>query len=156
MRDATKWYDELELGYLFMEASHTFTEDEIIAFAKAYDPSPLHTDPAAAKAGPWGGLTASLNHIGAVWMQLMLKDRDKVIDRAAGPSPGIPYMKMLAPVRPGDTITFRTTLSEKIDMKSRPDWGIARNMTHATNQDGKVVLEFLGQGMRRKKPADEA
>ena len=42
---------------------------------------------------------------------------------------------------------------EKIEMKSRPAWGIIRSRNVGINQHGQTVLEFTGQGMiERRNP----
>ena len=75
--------------------SHTFTAEEIIAFAREFDPQPFHVDPAAAEKSHFGGLIASGWHVVCVSMRLMLDERARERqanpgrpERRAGPSPG--------------------------------------------------------------------
>ncbi len=154
-QEATIWFEDMPLHGVRDLGQHLFTEEEIIAFAKAYDPAPLHTDPVAAAAGPYGGLTASPNHLAAIWMQLMLTYRNPGENKAGGPSPGFIHLKTPIPVRPGDTITFRNTLVEKIDLNSRPEWGLARNLNEGFNQAGELVFDFLGQAFMRRRPLED-
>src|SRR3989338_4445928 len=123
------WFEDIEIGSRLDLGSHTFTAEEIVAFAKKYDPQYFHTDPEAAKHGPFGTLTAS------------------------GPSPGFLDMKWPAPVRAGDTISYSSEVIEKLDMRTRPGWGIVRSRNIGVNQDGETVLSFIGQGLiQRRQP----
>jgi len=156
------WFEDIEIGARLDLGAYTFTEAEIIRFATKYDPQYFHIDPEAAKAGPFGGLTASGWHTTATWMKMMIAartGREEQPDEtgrkpAGGPSPGFLDMKWPNPVRAGDTITYSSTVIEKIEMKSRPAWGIIRSRNVGINQRGETVLDFIGQGMaeRRGKP----
>lgn len=159
------WFEDIEIGSRMELGSHTFTADEIVAFAKKYDPQYFHTDAEAARHGPFGGLTASGWHTTATWMKLMIasrQGREEPLDAdgrkppAGGPSPGFLDMKWPAPVRAGDTITYSSTVIEKIEMKSRPQWGIIRSRNNGVNQNGETVLSFIGQGLiQRRHPRGE-
>ncbi|MEX0838671.1 MAG: MaoC family dehydratase [Parvibaculum sp.] len=149
------WFEDIEIGARMELGAYTFTEEEIIRFATKYDPQYFHTDPEAAKAGPFGGLTASGWHTTATWMKTMIRSRTGREDLpdeagrkpAGGPSPGFLDLKWPNPVRAGDTITYSSTVIEKIEMKSRPQWGIIRSRNIGINQHGQTVLDFIGQGM---------
>jgi acyl dehydratase len=159
------WLEDIPLGMRTELGTHTFTEEEIIAFARKFDPQPFHIDPEAARTGPFGGLVASGWHTTAIWMKLMVRSRlnsdgpadpDGTKPPAGGPSPGFLELKWPVPVRPGDTISFSTTTREKIDMKSRPNMGIIRSLNEGVNQKGETVLSFLGQGLiMRRNPLRE-
>ena len=56
------YFDDLPKGYVFETESRTLSEDDIIGFARRWDPQAFHTDPEAAKASPYGGLSASGFH----------------------------------------------------------------------------------------------
>jgi acyl dehydratase len=155
------WFEDIAIGARMELGPYTFTEAEIIRFAAKYDPQYFHIDAEAAKAGPFGGLTASGWHTSATWMKMMIRSRtgreaqpDETGRKpAGGPSPGFLEMKWPNPVRPGDTITYSSTVVEKIEMKSRPGWGIIRSRNVGINQNGQTVLDFIGQGMiERRKP----
>ena len=153
------WFEEAEIGKTVALGSHTFTEADIIRFAEKYDPQPFHTDPEAAKETHFGGLVAAGWHIAAIWMKLMITTRrDAPVEESApapdgrpaprgGPSPGFLDLKWLKPVRAGDTITYRTTATERVDLKSRPYQGIIRSLNEGFNQNGELVFSFIGQGL---------
>ena len=129
---------------------HTFTEKEIVAFAAQFDPQPFHTDPEAAKDTFFGGLIASGWHTCAIGMRLMVQH---YIGRAASAgSPGVENIRWLAPVRPGDTITYRRVILEARPSESKPDIGLVRSRSEALNQRGETVMTMEGWGMFRRRP----
>jgi acyl dehydratase len=159
------WFEDVEIGTRTELGSYTFTAEEIIRFAQKFDPQPFHIDLEAAKSGPFGGLIASGWHTSATWMKLMIRSRrtrgEEPADETGrkpqgGPSPGFLDMRWPAPVRAGDTITYSSTVIEKIELRSRPNWGIIRSRNEGVNQKGELVMSFIGQGLtERKSPARE-
>lgn len=132
----------------------TFTKEDVLAFARAWDPQPFHLDEAAAKASLFGGLAASGWHTVAIYIRQSVAAR-RVIERAIeaaggrlavyGPSPGFKNARWLKPVMVGDTIEFRNRTVAKIDLKSRPDRGLLIFETQGRNQKGEVVFAITGQ-----------
>ena len=59
-----------------------------------------------------------------------------------GPSPGFKAMRWLKPVYAGDTIRYRTTLTDRRASASRPGWGLAFARNTGTNQRGEEVFRF--------------
>lgn len=159
------FFEEVRLGAQADLGEHTFTEEEIIRFATAYDPQPIHIDPAAAEGGYYGGLIASGWHTASIamrlWVDHLASERASSMaspgDRLpqAGPSPGLKELKWLRPVRPGDTIRYANRVIEKVELRSRPRWGIVRRRFSGTNQHGDDVIGFVGQVFteRRNPPA---
>jgi acyl dehydratase len=134
--------------------SYTFAKDEIIAFAREYDPQPFHLDEAAGKASLFGGLCASGWHTAAIYIRLSVASRrryEAAIEKNGGrlatygPSPGFKNIRWLKPVFPGDTISFRTRTIEKIDLRSRPDRGLLVSESQGRNQNGEIVFAINGQ-----------
>ena len=156
------WFEDMVIGSRQELGSHTFTEAEIIRFASKFDPQYFHVDPAAAAASPYGGLIASGWHTASTWMKLMvalIQARTDQLDEqgrkpAAGPSPGFLELKWPNPVRPGDTVSYSTTLIEKIELRSRPEWGLIRSRNEGVNQRGELVLSFVGQALVQRRPVD--
>ena len=93
-------------------------EAEVIAFARRFDPQPIHTDPAAAAAGPFGGLIASGWHTASLVMRVLVEHY--LARRASLASPGIDELRWLQPVRPGDVLRVRTTVLEARRSRSKP------------------------------------
>ena len=130
---------------------HTFSEQEMIEFARQFDPQPFHTDPEAAKQSFFGGLIASGWHTCAIAMRLMVQ---KYIGQAASAgSPGVDNIRWRAPVRPGDTITYRRVILAARPSESKPDLGLLQTRTEALNQRGEVVMTMEGWGLFRRAPA---
>lgn len=140
--------DKVEIG------SHTFGEEEIIAFARQFDPQPFHVDPEAAKKSFFKGLVASGWHTCSVAMRLMV---DKYVSRSASlGSPGLDNIRWLAPVRAGDTITYyRTTIASRVS-ESKPQIGLLQSRWEAVNQRGETVMTMEGWGMFGRRPGELA
>lgn len=143
----TRWFEDIAIGESYPLGAHTFTEDGIIAFSRAYDPQPVHIDPAGSHV-PHGGLVASGWHIASVCHRHMV-DALAAEERrllalgqqpgVSGPSPGVNRMAFVAPVRPGDTVTFTLRVSGKRASNSLPGWGILTNQLDGVNQHGETV-----------------
>ena len=134
--------------------SHTFTEAEIIDFARQFDPQPFHIDPQAAKHSFFEGLIASGWHTCAIAMRLMV---DKYVARSASlGSPGLDNIRWLAPVRAGDTISYRRTTTAARPSESKPGVGLVHSRWEATNQRGETVMTMEGWGMFGRRPAQLA
>ena len=97
-------------------------EAEVIAFARQFDPQPIHTDPAAAAAGPFGGLIASGWHTASLVMRVLVEHY--LARRASLASPGVDELRWLQPVRPGDVLRVRATVRRgatlALEARSRP------------------------------------
>lgn len=137
--------DVIELG------SQTITKEAIIAFAKEFDPQVFHVDEEAAKQTIYGGLLASGWHTGSLLMRLLC---DGLLARTASlGSPGIDELRWLKPVRPGDTLSGRMTVIERIPSRSKPDRGMVRSLMELRNQHGEVVLTVKGLSLLGRRPA---
>lgn len=128
--------------------THTFTAEEIIAFAKLYDPQPFHLDAEAAKASLFGGLCASGWHTTAMWMRKNCDHRPVYEARlraegrpvpAYGPSPGFKNLKWLRPVFAGETIRFGLMVKGARALGSRPGWGLVQSEGHAFHGETCVM-----------------
>jgi acyl dehydratase len=137
-------FDDFEPGRVYELGSTTVSEEDILSFARQFDPQPFHVDPEAAKESVFGGLIASGWHTGAMWMRLYV---DAML---GGPtsqgSPGIEELRWLAPVRPGDTLHGRLTVLDATPSSRRPDRGTVRIRGEMMNQDGVTVLSMVSRG----------
>jgi acyl dehydratase len=147
----TRYWEDFKVGEVEQIGGKRVDKEEVIAFARQYDPQPFHVDEAAAKQSMYGGLIASGWHTGAMVMRMMCDAY--LLQSASVGSPGIDNLKWLKPVRPGDTIRAqRTTLETRVS-KSKPDIGIVNNLWEVFNQDGEMVMSMQGYGMfRRRNP----
>ncbi len=147
---------EDNLGQAVIIGSYTFTAEEIIDFARKYDPQPFHLDSEAAKKSVFGGLCASGWHTTAVFMKLNVASIVKATKGALkrgetpptfGPSPGFENLKWPKPVYAGDTITYRRVVHTIRPLASRPGWSMLTMTTNAHNQNGEEVLSFDNAAM---------
>ena len=147
----TRYWEDFKVGEVEQIGAKRVDKDEIIAFARQFDPQPFHVDEAAAKQSMYGGLIASGWHTGAMVMRMMCDAY--LLQSASAGSPGLDNLKWLKPVRPGDTIRAQRTTLETRASKSKPDIGIVSNLWEVFNQDGEMVMSIQGYGMfRRRNP----
>lgn len=119
-------------------------EDEVIAFGRTYDPQPFHTDPEAAKDGPFGGLVASGWHTAALFMSMYV--RGLLVDTVSMGSPGVEEMRWLVPVRPGDVLRGRVTVTDAWPSETNPRRGTVVSFNEVLNQHGQVVMTLRARG----------
>jgi acyl dehydratase len=145
------YFEDFEPGHVFELGSRRVTEDEIVAFARQWDPQPFHTDAEAARSSVFGGLIASGWHTGAMWMRLYV---DSLLGAASMGSPGIEALRWLAPVRPGDTLAGRLTVLEASPSERNPSRGTIRLRGELVNQDGVTVLSMVSRGHFGRREAE--
>jgi acyl dehydratase len=158
---ANPYLEDLMVGETDELGSYRFMSDDIIHFAKQFDPQCFHVDPEAAKHSLFGGLCASGWHTASIWMKLMVAHRDRVRTEALargerparlGSSPGFTNLKWLKPVYAGDTVTYRSTITDKRVSASRPGWGLAFHHNVGVNQRGQEVFSFDGAVFWERRP----
>lgn len=151
----TQWFEDIAIDQPYALGSHSFSAEEIIGFARQYDPQYFHLDPEAARQGPFGGLVASGWHTVSIGHRKMVdalfaeEERLRGQGRepgVSGPSPGVNVMQFKAPVRPGDTIAYALTVTGKRRSNSIRGWGLLFNTIEAINQRGELVYhaELVG------------
>jgi acyl dehydratase len=136
------YFEDYVLGATYECGSVSVDQASILAFAKEFDPQPFHVDPVAAAAGPYRGLIASGWHTAAVVMRLLVENYLSA-ESSLG-SPGMDEIRWLYPVRPGDTLRVRATVTEARRSLSKPDRGILTTLIEAVNQDGETVMRATG------------
>jgi acyl dehydratase len=163
----TGFFEDIEIGPVIQLGSHAFTSDEIISFAKRFDPQPFHLSEEAARDSLFGHLCASGWHTACVWMRLMTAYHTQLRDEIAaeggrvpnyGPSPGIHDLTWPAPVYVNDVVRFTTQVRQKRTLNSRPGWGVIESYNEGINQDGAAVLRFYGNlfvERRERSPASD-
>ncbi len=161
-QDTIPFFDDVVVGDRVALGAVTFSEADIIRFARDFDPQFFHVDPQAAKGSIFGGLIASGWHTGANWMKTMVASRTAAAmaamrrgERPArlGPSPGFQHLRWVKPVFAGDTIRYSSAVIEKRESRSRPEWGIVRHFNTGVNQKGETVFSFHGAVFWERKPA---
>ena len=146
-----KWYfEDFEPGRIIAVGSRTLGEEEIIAFARQFDPQPFHVDHDAAAKSMFGGIIASGWHTCSIMMRMMV---DGFLSQAASlGSPGVDEIRWIKPVRAGDTIAVTTTVLDARASSSKPDRGVVHTMWEAKNQHGETVATVKGMGMFMRRP----
>jgi acyl dehydratase len=151
---ADLFFEDREVGEIFDLGQHAFSKDDIIAFARAWDPQPFHLDEAAAKASLFGALAASGWHTAALYIRSLVRTRQAASAAARvqgvalatyGPSPGCKNLSWPRPVLAGDRVEFRARLADKIDLKSRADRGLLILNSQGRNQKGEIVFGITSQ-----------
>jgi acyl dehydratase len=133
-----RYFEDYIAGTVHEFGSVTIEADEVIAFAKRYDPQPFHVDPEAAKETIFGGLIASGWHTGSLIMRLYA---DHYLSHVASlASPGIDEQRWLKPVRPDDKLSVRVTILDTRRSRSKPDRGLVHSFIEVFNQNQEVVM----------------
>ncbi len=147
-----RYYEDFQVGESVDLGQLEVSAEEIIAFARQFDPQPFHIDAQRARDSIFGGLVASGWHTAALYMRLLV---DGLLnDSTSLGSPGIDALRWLQPVRPGDRLRARFTVLECRLSQSRPGMGIVRGLGEVRNQDDKTVMsvESIGFFGRRPEP----
>jgi len=146
-----RYFEDYVPGRVFEYGSITLNEQEIVEFAKRFDPQFIHTDRRAAADGPFHGLIASGWHTAAVMMRLFV---DHYLSHVASmASPGIDELRWSRPVRPGDTLSIRVSIMEANRSRSKPDRGMVRSLIEVLNQDREVVMSLQAMNILRCRDA---
>ena len=145
------YFEDLELGAETYFGSYEVTREEVIDFARKYDPQPFHLSDEAAAKTHFGRLSASGWHTCAMTMAVIA--RAVVEEKQAGlGSPGIDELRWLKPVYPGDTLHVSGEIIDKTPSRSRPEMGSFRSRTTVTNQDGVPVLTMVSIVLMQRRP----
>ena len=135
---AERYFEDYFVGLVDEFGEVMLTAEDIVAFARRYDPQPMHIDVAAAAVGPFGGLIASGWHTAAMVMRLFVEHYLSKV--ATLPSPGVDELRWVRPVRPGDRLRVRVTVTEARRSRSKPDRGMVRSLVEVLNQNGELVM----------------
>jgi len=133
-------YEDFAVGQSFPYGKKLITAEDIIRFAKQFDPQPMHLDEEAGKDSILGGLAASGWHTCGIFMQLAYEAFIK--DSTAQGAPGVTDLQWKRPVLAGDELTGSSTVLGKRVLKSRPDVGLVTFRHAITNQRGETVMQL--------------
>jgi len=145
-----RYFEDYPVGAVFGGGPITVSEEDILEFARRYDPQPMHVDKAAAEKGPFGGLIASGWHTGALMMQMMVKHFAPAPDNLA--SPGLDELRWLRPVRPGDSLSLRVTIETARLSRSKPGQGVVTGLVEVLNQHGETIMSLKPISLMRCRP----
>lgn len=128
----------------------SLTEEEIITFARQWDPQPFHIDPAAAKDSIYGGLIASGWQTALLTMRLQVDSLLSKMDTHG--SPGVENIRFRKPVRAGDRLSARYTVLAAEPSAKRPTMGKLLGRTELVDDAGDVVYQMDGWGLIGRRP----
>jgi acyl dehydratase len=149
-----RYFEDFVVGQVHKPSGRVRVEkNEIIAFAKQFDPQPFHLDEEAARNSIFGRLVASGWHTAALTMRLIAGSEYRAATGTIGL--GFDGLRWPIPVHPGDELRIESEVLEMRTSKSRPDRGLLKIRTRTFNQDGEVVQELIANAMVPRRPAGE-
>jgi acyl dehydratase len=147
-----QYLEDLEIGAETYFGSYDVTREEVLDFARKYDPQPFHLSDEEAAKTHFGRLSASGWHTCAMTMAVIAR---RVVDQqqAGLGSPGIDELRWRRPVYPGDRLHVHGKITGTTPSRSKPEMGSFRTATTVTNQNGEAVLTFESIVLIRRRPA---
>jgi acyl dehydratase len=142
-------FDDFEIGNVFELGEHEMTEEEILAFARVYDPQAFHIDKEAAKKTMYGSLIASGWQTGSIYMGMMV--RGVLAGSSSQGSGGIDELRWLKPVRAGDVLRGRMTITGKKLSERHPERGTIFTLGELFNQTDERVFFVRSSGIFTRK-----
>ena len=146
-----RYFEDYVEGDVHAFGSIAVEPDEIVSFARRFDPQAMHIDPDAAKTTPFGGLIASGWHTAGLMMRLYAEHYLTQVASLA--SPGIDELRWAKPVRPGDRLSVRVTVLKATPSRSKPDRGIVTSFIEVFNQAEEVVMTLRAVNIIARRPA---
>jgi acyl dehydratase len=144
------YFEDVEVGQTSRFGHYRVTAEEIIEYARQFDPQPFHLDPDAAKRSAFDGLIASGWHTGAMFIRMVCDHA--VPGTATTGALGFDDLKWLKPVRPGDVLSVETRITEKIDRPGRHGVGTVKIEGRVLNQRGEAVMTLTSLVLYRRRP----
>lgn len=142
-----RFFEDFRPGEVLEFGDYLVTEEEIVEFAKRYDPQPFHVDHEAADRSIYGGLIASGWLTGSIVMRLLVDHFISPVSSMG--SPGVDEIRWTKPVRPGDRLKLRVTVVETRRSQSKPDRGIVQVQQEMINQQGDTVMSLRGMSLAK-------
>jgi acyl dehydratase len=146
-----QYLEDLEVGRKSAFGCYQVTREEVLEFARKYDPQPFHLSDEAAAQTHFGRLAASGWHTCAMTMAMIVENLEAHEQAGLG-SPGVDELRWLKPVFPGDTLRAETEILEVTPSRSKPDIGSFRSRCTVFNQHDQPVLSFISIVLIRRRP----
>ena len=143
-----QYFEDIEVGRTARFGSYQVTREEVLAFARKYDPQAFHLSDEAAAQTHFGRLSASGWHTCAMTMAMVVENMGSHGQAGLG-SPGVDELRWKKPVYPGDTLRCETEVLEKTRSRSRPEMGSFRSALRVYNQHDELVMSFISIGLIR-------
>ncbi len=143
-----RYFEDVKVGAVDRFGSYAVTREEVLEFARRYDPQPFHLSDEAAAQTHFGRLSASGWHSCSMATS-MIVEYFKLAEHAALGSPGVDELRFHKPVYPGDTLCVEIEVLEKTPSRSRPEMGSYRSKLKLRNQHDEVVVSFIAINLIR-------
>jgi acyl dehydratase len=144
------YFEDIEVGQKRIKSlTYQVKKEEIIEFARRWDPRSFHIDEAAAVSSVFGGLVACSAHIFSILSWFGTHGDRRTASMAAL---GFDELHMRHPVRPNDTLSCTFTCLEKRKSRSKQDRGIVRTLASLSNQRNIEVFSAVITTMVAKRP----
>jgi acyl dehydratase len=143
--------DDIAPGAVMLSSEMMLEREAMRAFARQWDPLPIHLVEETARKAGLGDITASGSFMLATKNRLLY---ELGVDMAVVASFGFDEVRFREPGRPGDVIHLRLTWLEKRPSSSRPDRGIAKHLAEIVRNDGTVLLSLIDTVMIMARPLD--
>ncbi len=145
-----RYFDDFQPGDVSEHGPYLVSREEIIAFARQFDPQPFHLSDEGGREGIFGGIIASGWHTASICHKLIVEG---LLGKAASlGSPGLDELRWLKPVRPGDALTVRTEVVSLTPSRSKPDRGAIKFRFEVRNQSGEVVMTEVANALFSRRP----
>ena len=145
------YFEDIAVGEKASFGAYLVQRDEVVAFARKYDPQPFHLSDEAAAKTPFKRLAASGWHTCAMTMAMIVAHKEERGEALLG-SPGIDMLRWLSPVYPGDTLRCESMVTEARRSESRPTMGLTKTALTVLNQNDAAVMTYVANMMVRTRP----
>ena len=145
------YWEDMVVGSSREFGHYDVTREEVLEFARKYDPQPFHLSDEAAAKTHFGRIAASGWHTAAISMRVIVDALSKEPQASLG-SPGVDELRWLKPVYPGDRLTISGMIVDKTPSRSKPMLGTIRTQTIVTNQDGVDVMRYTSIVLMQRRP----
>ncbi len=146
-----KTFEDFPVGTVVRRSGYEVTEPEVIAFARAFDPQPMHLDPVAAKATRHKGLSSPGMLTCSMVMRLLC---DTILNDAEGlGAPGVDETRWLRPVRPGMVLHMEWRVMSARVSQTRPEMGLLGIEVDTRDQTGELVMTMRYPGLFLRRDA---
>lgn len=147
-------FEDYRVGDVQTFGRYAVTREEVLEFARRFDPSPHHLDDHAAAANPmFGRISASGAHSIAMLTRMMVDHWDASGQRGMG-SPGF-SVRFLKPVFPGDVLSCELLVTDCVPSRSRPQVGAVHFIVTLRREDGTAVLELSGTSFHARRAGQD-
>ena len=143
------YLEDIAVGEPRLVGEYVLTEEEIVTYARRWDPQPFHLDHDAAARSLFGQLVACAAHLFAIASRLASEDdRPPVIVAGLGGT----GMRLAAPGRVGDRLHLRLTYLDARPSRSRPGAGVVHQRLELLDQDDRLVMAQEGAILVARRP----